>query len=161
MILIISIIIGSIFILLGFIGCLLPILPGPPLSLLGLLIVALVKHFSPPLTFQTIVILGIVTILVTILDYIFPSIGAKKYGASKWGVLGSIVGMIAGIFFLPPFGILIGGFVGAVLFELMAGKAGKAAFRAGQGVFLGTLFSITLKLLTCGTITYYFVLGLL
>lgn len=138
-----------------------PVLPGPPLSLIGVLILALTKRFSQPLTLQLIIILGILTIFVTAVDYIIPSIGARRYGASKWGVLGSITGMIAGIYFFPPIGMLVGGFIGAILFELMAGKAGKAALRAGQGVFAGVLLGIVLKLLTSGIITYYFILGLL
>lgn len=160
MLVIASIILGSIFIIFGLVGCVVPVLPGPPLSLTGLFIFALAKDFSPPLTLRLIIILGILTIFVTLLDYIIPSIGAKRYGASKWGVLGSITGMIIGIFFIPPLGMLIGGFLGAILFELMVGKPGKAALRAGQGVFIGTLSGMVLKFFVSGAITYYFVRGL-
>ncbi len=157
----VSIILGSVFIILGFIGCILPVLPGPPLSFAGLFILALVKGFSPPLTVMTILILGIVALIAYGLDYIIPSIGAKKYGASKWGIIGSIAGMLIGILFFPPFGIFIGGFMGAFLFEwIVEGKDSKAALRAGQGVLIGSLLGIVIKLMASGVITYYFIYGL-
>ncbi|MBN2374445.1 DUF456 domain-containing protein [bacterium] len=161
MLIIFFIALGSIFIILGFIGCILPALPGPPLSFLGLLMLALGKGFSDPLTVTLMIILAIITIIVSAMDYLIPSIEAKRYGASNWGVFGSIAGMIAGIIFFPPVGMFIGGFLGAILFELMSGKKGKAAMKAGQGVFVGILLGTVLKLSTSGVITYYFVRGLL
>ena len=146
--------------IMGIIGCILPVLPGPPLSLAGLFILALGQGFSPPLTLNLLIILAILAICITALDYMIPSIGAKRFGASRWGVFGSFAGMLTGIFFFPPFGIFIGGFLGAILFELIAGKGGKAALKAGQGVFWGTMAGIVLKLITSGVITYYFIIGL-
>ena len=81
----ITIIISSILMLLGLAGSVLPILPGPPLSFIGLFVLALLKHFSPPLTPTLVIILAIVTVLVVAMDYIIPLLGAKRYGASKWG----------------------------------------------------------------------------
>ena len=76
-------IIGSIFIVLGFIGCFLPVLPGPPLSFIGLLMLAIVRHFSPPLTAILMTIMLIITIVVTGLDYVIPSLNAKRYKTSR------------------------------------------------------------------------------
>ena len=103
----ITIAIGSVLMLLGLVGSILPILPGPPLSFIGLLLLALLKHFSPPLTPTLVIILAVVTILVIAMDYIIPLLGAKRYGASKWGVWGSVLGMVIGIFW-SPFGSLWG-----------------------------------------------------
>ena len=84
----ITIIIGSILMLLGLAGSILPILPGPPLSFIGLFLLALLKHFSPPLTPTLVIILAIVTILVIVMDYIIPLLGAKKIWGIEMGNLG-------------------------------------------------------------------------
>jgi uncharacterized protein YqgC (DUF456 family) len=160
MLLIITGIIGSVFILLGFAGSVLPVLPGPLLSFIGLLLLAIVRRFSPPLTLTLILLLAMITIIVSGLDYAIPSLGAKRYGASRWGIWGSIAGMIIGIFFFPPFGMLIGAFIGAIAGELLGGKRGVAVLRAGQGILMGILFGAVLKLAVCGVMTYYFIRAL-
>jgi uncharacterized protein YqgC (DUF456 family) len=155
----ITIVIGSILMLLGLVGSILPILPGPPLSFIGLLLLALFKHFSPPLTLPLVIILAIVTILVIVMDYIIPLLGAKRYGATKWGVWGSVLGMVIGIFW-SPFAMLLGAFIGAVVAEWLVGKKKGEALRAGWGVVMGTLFATILRLGVSGMMTYYFVLAL-
>jgi len=155
----ITIAIGSILMLLGLAGSILPILPGPPLSLIGLFLLALLKHFSPPLTPTFLIILAMVTILVVVMDYIIPLLGAKRYGASKWGVWGSVLGMAIGIFW-SPFAMLVGAFLGAVVVEWLVGKKKGDALRAGWGVVMGTLFATILRLGVSGMMTYYFVLAL-
>jgi uncharacterized protein YqgC (DUF456 family) len=154
-----TIVVGSIFMLLGLAGSILPMLPGPPLSFIGLFLLALIKHFSPPLTPTWVIILAIVTILVIALDYIIPLLGAKRYGASKWGVWGSVLGMAIGLFW-SPFAMLVGAFIGAVLVEWSVGKKKGEALRAGWGVVMGTMFATILRLGVSGMMTYYFVLAL-
>lgn len=160
MLIVFAIIIASILIVLGLVGCILPILPGPPLSFIGLIIMAFVRDFSPPITISVLIVLGFLALIAAVLDYIIPAIGAKRYGASRWGVTGSILGMFIGIFFFPPLGILIGSFLGAFLFELFSGKDRRAAFRAGKGVLIGSFLAFTFKLMVSGVITYYFVVAL-
>jgi uncharacterized protein YqgC (DUF456 family) len=155
----ITIVIGSILILLGLAGSILPILPGPPLSFVGLFLLALLKHFSPPLTLTLVIILAIVTILVIVMDYIIPLLGAKRYGASKWGVWGSMLGMAIGIFW-SPFAMLVGAFIGAVVVEWLVGKKKGEALRAGWGVVMGALFATILRLGVSGMMIYYFVVAL-
>jgi uncharacterized protein YqgC (DUF456 family) len=155
----ITIFMGSILMLLGLAGSILPILPGPPLSFIGIFILALLKHFSPPLTPTLVIILAIVAILVVVMDYITPLIGAKRYGASKWGVWGSVLGMAIGIFW-SPFAMLVGAFIGAVVAELLVGKKKGEALRAGWGVVIGTLLATILRLGVSGMMTYYFILAL-
>ncbi len=155
----ITIAIGSILMLFGLAGSILPILPGPPLSFIGIFLLALVKHFSPPLTPTFVTILAVVTILVTAMDYIIPLLGAKRYGASKWGVWGSVLGMAIGIIW-SPFAMLVGAFIGAVLVEWLIGKKKGEALRAGWGVVVGTLFATILRLGISGMMTYYFVRAL-
>jgi len=155
----ITIVIGSILMLLGLAGSILPILPGPPLSFIGLFLLALLRHFSPPLTPALVIILAIVTILVIVMDYIIPLLGARRYGASKWGVWGSVLGMAIGIFW-SPFGMLVGAFIGAVVVEWLVGKTKREALRAGWGVVVGTVFATILRLGVSGMMTYYFILAL-
>ncbi len=154
-----TIIIGSMLMLLGLAGSILPILPGPPLSFIGLFLLALLKHFSPPLTPTLVIILAIVTILVIVMDHIIPLLGAKRYGASKWGIWGSVLGMAIGIFW-SPFAMLVGAFIGAVAVEWLVGKKKREALRAGWGVVMGTLFATILRLGVSGMMTCYFVLAL-
>jgi len=153
------IIIGGLLIILGIAGSVLPILPGPSLGLFGLLLLALVKHFTPPLTPTLIAIMAILTFVATGLDYITPIIGAKRYGASKWGVWGSVAGMAIGIFF-SPLGMFLGAFIGAVVAEWLVQKEKGKALKAGWGVFIGTVFGAVLKLAVSGLMAYYFIRGL-
>jgi len=156
---IIFISLGSVAVVLGLIGCFVPILPGPIVSYLGLIFISILKKwkaYSPAF----LIIVGIVTLAATVIDYILPILTSKKKGATKAGTWGSVIGMIAGIFFFPPFGMLIGAFVGAVVGELIFNKERKNALKAGWGIFLGTILSIFIKLGVSGVITYYFVRGI-
>lgn len=148
-------ILGVILTILGIIGCVLPVLPGPVLSFAALLLLSLARDwqvFSKDFLF----IWAGITLVVTLLDYIVPAWGAKKYGASRLGIWGSIVGMIIGIIFFPPFGIIGGAFIGAILGEMLHKKKVQGAFRAGFGVFIGTVFGIGIKLASSGIMAYYF-----
>jgi uncharacterized protein len=156
----ILIVIGSILMILGLAGSVLPVLPGPPLSFIGLLLLAFVEHFSPPLTPTLIIVLGVVMVLMIVMDYVLPLLGAKKYGSSKWGAWGSVLGMVIGVFW-SPFGMLVGAFVGAIVGEWLAGKKGEEALKAGWGVMVGTMFATIFRLGISGIMTYYFVLALL
>ena len=151
--------IGSILILLGLAGSILPVLPGPPLSFIGLFLLSLATHFSPPLTSTFVILMAMVTILVTVIDHVIPLIGAKRYGASKWGVWGSFVGMMIGIFW-PPIGMLVGAFIGAVVTEWLIHKKNGEALRAGWGVVIGIFWGMVLKLGVSGMMAYYFIRAL-
>ncbi len=146
-------------VVLGLIGCFVPILPGPIVSYLALIFLSIAKRWKA-FTPLFLVIVGIITIVATVIDYILPVVTSKKKGATKAGIWGSILGMIAGIFFFPPFGMLIGAFAGAVVGELIFNKDRKNALRAGWGVFLGTIVSIFIKLGVSGVITFYFFRGI-
>ena len=155
----ITIVIGSVFMLLGIAGCVLPVLPGPVLSFLGLLLLALLKQFSPPLTPVLMMIMALLTLVVTAGDYVMPLWGAKRYGATKWGIWGSVIGMAIGIFF-SPFGMLLGAFIGAVAVEWLVQKERGKALKAGWGLFIGGLAGTALKLGVSGMMAYYFIRGL-
>ena len=147
-----------ILILIGIIGCLVPVLPGPPLSWAGLIVLHLTRFAD--LSQNLLIILGIVAVLVTVLDYVVPIWGTKKFGGSKYGVRGATVGLIIGLFFGPP-GIIIGPFIGAVVGELIFKDDLKYALKAGFGSLLGFMTGIGLKLATSFAITFYFIRALL
>src|SRR4030042_5842962 len=96
------------------------------------------------------------TIIVTGLDYVLPVIGAKKFGVSKYGVIGSFIGMIIGIFFTPV-GMILGLILGAVLGELAAGKKKTEALKAGAVTFFLSIFMMLLKLSLSIVMSYYFI----
>jgi uncharacterized protein len=150
---------GAILIILGFAGSILPVLPGPPLSYLGLLLLALIRRFAPPLTPTLMVVLALITVAVVVGDHVLPFISAKRYGSSKWGIWGSVAGMVIGMFF-SPLGMILGAMIGALAVELVVQQKTEAAFRASWGVLAGTFVGLGLKLGFTGVLAYYFVRGL-
>ena len=150
------IILGLFLTLLALVGCIVPVIPGPPLSFLALIILSYAKNWEPFST-KFLIIMAVLMMVVTVLDYIVPAGGAKTYGASKSGVWGSIIGMVVGFFFFPPWGILMGGIVGAFSGELLAGKEGRKALRASWGIFVGYMVSTGLKLVFSGTALFFYI----
>jgi len=150
----ILLILAIILLILGIIGCLAPVLPGPPLSYLGLILLHVTRFAD--LSSTLLITLAIVVVVVSILDYIVPIWGTKKFGGSKYGTRGATVGLVIGLF-LGPFGIVIGPLVGAIVGELIFKDDMKYAIRAGFGSLLGFLTGIGLKLATSLLITFYFV----
>ena len=148
------IILGSICLLVGILGCVLPVLPGVPLAYCGLLLL----HATDKVQFswQFLVIWAAVTVVVQVLDSVVPIWGTKKFGGSKMGVWGSTIGLLVGLFF-GPWGIVLGPFFGAVVFELIDGKNTRLALKAGWGSFVGLMTGTILKLICCGLMTYYFI----
>lgn len=145
---------GALLIIGGILGSVLPVLPGPPLSYLGLLLL----HITEKYQFSTrfLIIWLIVTFIITAIDYLIPVWGTKRFGGSKQGIWGSIIGLVIGLFFFPPFGIIIGPFIGAVVGELTAGKDSGAALKSGFGSFIGFLLGTLAKLITSGLMSWHF-----
>ena len=148
------IITAGLLLLLGFAGVILPLLPGLPLSYVGILVL----HFSHEVEFTTqfLVFWAVAVIAVQVLDYFIPIWGTKKFGGSKRGIWGSAIGLIVGLFF-GPLGIILGPFVGAFIAELTANKSSKDAFRAAWGSFVGILIGTSLKLIVAGFMIFYYV----
>jgi uncharacterized protein YqgC (DUF456 family) len=146
---------GGALMILGIVGCVLPVIPGPPLSFLGLLLL----HFSSYATFsiEFLLVMGAIAIIVTIMDYIVPVWGTKKLGGSKAGMWGAAIGLVLGLIFFPPLGIIIGPFAGAVIGEALTGKDAANSFKAGLGSLLGLMIGIGLKLAASIAMTYYFI----
>ena len=167
---ILLIVLGAICLLLGLIGCVAPVLPGVPLSYLGLLLL----HWTDRVQFswQFLAVWGVVVVVIQILDYFIPAWGTKKFGGTKSGVWGSTIGLFVGLF-MGPLGIVVGPFIGAVLGELIyfnrhpqttLSETGQnkntnfnRALRAGFGSFIGLLTGTLIKVICCGVMIAYFV----
>lgn len=133
---IVFLLLGMILCVVGIMGSFLPVLPGLPISWLGLLLF----HFIPgiEMDYWFLGITLVVTIVLFVLDYVIPAEGTKRFGGSKAGAIGTTVGLIVGLFF--PFGILIGPFLGALVGELIFNKTNsKTALKAAFGSFIGFL----------------------
>lgn len=155
----------------GLLGCIVPVIPGPPLSYLGLLVLylwhnpaqdsciaqdACVALSAGGITGKFMLIWLGITVAVTILDYIVPVLFTKVTGGSKEAVRWSIAGTIIGMLFFPPFGIIIGAFIGAFLGEIIVhNKTLGASLLSGIGSLLGFVFGIGIKFAACGTMMYY------
>lgn len=151
-------VLGAALVLVGFIGSVLPIIPGPPISWAGLLMLKWTDFVDDhgAAYENALWILLFFVILVTILDYVVPIMGTKKYGGSKRGVWGATIGVVVGLFF-GPLGIIIGPFLGAYIGEITTGKKDRDALRAAWGSFMGFLLGVGLKLMVCGTILFFFI----
>lgn len=140
---IILIIIAALFMVLGILGSFLPILPGPITSWVGLLIM----HFTEAIPMNTTFLIStfIIAALIWILDYIIPAIGTKRFGGSKYGMIGTTIGLIVGILAPIPGGIIIGPFLGALIGELINKNDSRTAVKAAFGSFIGFITSTFLK----------------
>ncbi|WP_456462887.1 DUF456 domain-containing protein [Lutibacter sp.] len=152
---ILLLILGFIFALLGIIGSFLPVLPGPLTSWLGLLLLHFTSVVPMNWTFLG-VTLGI-AVVIWIIDYFIPAMGTKKFGGTRYGVIGTMVGLIIGIIFLGPFGIIIGPFVGAYIGEMIQEKNSGKALKAAFGSFIGFLTSSFLKFIAALIFTGLFI----
>lgn len=141
----------------GIIGSILPGLPGHPLNYLALW---MVQWAIEPFSMTFLIVLGLITALVMVLDMMIPIWTGKKFGATRQGIAGSIIGMIVGMF-LTPVGMILGMIAGAILGDLMAGRNSDQAFKSGLATFAGTLISIGLKLMLAGFMTFMIILNIL
>ena len=140
-------VIAFLLMLIGIIGCIVPGLPGTPIAYAGLWIAQATERVD--FSWQFLLVWGIVTVVISALDYIVPAWGTKRFGGTKWGVWGSTIGVFVGLF-AGPWGVILGPLVGAVIGELLGGKAAQEALRAGWGSFIGILFGTIIKLIACG-----------
>ena len=144
------IIIAVLLSLIGIIGCIVPGLPGVPLNFIAML---LLQWAFQPYSISTLIIFGVLTVVVTVLDYMIPIWTAKRFGATKQGIWGSVIGMVVGIF-LTPIGMILGTLLGAIIGDLIAGRTATQATRAGLGSLFGTLVTIGVKLALAAVLTF-------
>ena len=143
---IILIVLSFLLVLGGLAGCVLPVLPGPPLAYIGMLLV----HITDKAEFSCAQLVSwlVLVVVLQVLDYITPLLGSKYSGGSEHGNRGCVAGTILGLFFMP-WGIVLGPFLGAVLGEMLGGRDLEHALKAGFGTFLGVVFGVLLKMALC------------
>jgi uncharacterized protein YqgC (DUF456 family) len=145
---------GIILILAGVLGCFVPAIPGPPLAYVSLVLLQLGEE--KPFTTKFLIIWALIVVTVSFLDYVIPPLATKKLGGNRKGVVGSTIGIFAGLFIFPPWGIIIFPFLGAFIGEMISGQEHKLALKAAMGSFLGFLTGVLLKLVVTVMIAYYF-----
>ena len=147
--------ISVLLILIGILGSIIPILPGPPIAFGGLLLV----HFTSnhPFSVEFLILFGALAILSAVIDNVLPIYATKKFNGSKKGVWGSAIGLIIGLFFFPPFGIIIGPMLGAFVGEILDGKSPNNSVKPAFGSLIGFLSSIFLRFALSIVMAYYFI----
>lgn len=153
---VVIVLIGFVFLILGLVGCFAPLVPGPPMSFVALLVL----HFSKAISFSTnfLLLWAVIVVLITLLEYFIPIWGSKKFGGSTAGSWGASIGMFLGLLFFPPMGIIIGTVIGALVGEMYVAKADlPVAFKAAMGALVGFVFGAAIKLTVCLIMTFYFV----
>jgi len=147
---------GFIFIILGIIGAFLPVLPGPITSWVGLLLLHLTS--AVPKDWKFLGITLAIAIFIYLIDYIIPAIATKKFGGSKYGIWGTSIGLLTGILFMGPLGVIIGPFLGAFIGEILYNSQdSKRAMKAAIGSLIGFLFSTGLKLVVSIVYASFFI----
>lgn len=148
-------IIGFILMLVGLVGCIAPVIPGVVLSYIGILLL----HFTSRVEFSTQFLIGwaLTVVVVELLNYFIPIWGARRLGGGNKASVGCTLGMVAGIFFFPPWGIIIFPFVGAVLGELIDGRPLLTALRTGSGAFVGFVAGTLMQLVVALLLLFFFV----
>ncbi|WP_426062723.1 DUF456 domain-containing protein [Flavobacterium sp. DSP2-3-1] len=132
----------------GLFGSFLPILPGPSVSWVGLALLYFTK--AVPANYWILGIAFLITVMISVLDYVIPAKGTKKFGGSSYGIWGTNIGLIIGILAPVPFGFIIGPFVGALIGELIYDfKDHNRALKAAAGSFAGFLASSFMKFVVC------------
>ncbi|GIP40744.1 hypothetical protein J31TS4_40240 [Paenibacillus sp. J31TS4] len=130
----------------GMLGAVLPVLPGVLAIFAAFFVYGLFISFEPfGLWFWLIQSAIVLTVLIA--DYLIGAMGVKRFGGTRASVIGSTIGIIAGPFVIPAFGLIIGPFLGAVIGELLTGASPERAFKAGIGAVVGFFSSSAAKLL--------------
>ena len=147
----------------GILGSIIPGLPGPPVSWVGLLLASL----TPYIEISTAVLVGtaVAAAVITVLDYVVPSLSTKRNGGSKYGIWGCNIGLVISIIGLPfgpqgLLGVIFWPFIGALVGEYIKSREMAPALRAAWGAFLGFLTGTLLKLVYCVALLVIVIVGL-
>lgn len=148
-------IVGFLFVLLGIVGSFLPVLPGPLTGWVGLFLLHQSDRIPQDNTF--LLTSFAIALLVFLIDYVIPALGTKKFGGSKKGIIGSTIGLVIGLLFLGPLGIIVGPFLGAYSGELLNKTEQKQALKAALGSLIGFLTGVFLKFAVALVFCFYYV----
>lgn len=145
--------------IIGIVGSVIPVLPGPALSFVGLICAYLTDSSS--IGESTLWLWGAITVVVSIMDYVLPGYFSKLFGGSKAGITGATIGVFVGMFF-GPVGIIFGPFAGAVLGEMLnQQRTLDEAVKVGFGSLISFIVGSGLKIIVASMMTYYIVQDLI
>lgn len=156
-------------IIIGLVGDIIPGIPGTPVSYLALLLI----HWTDKISYSTnlLLVTGLLCVVITVLDYIVPVWGTKKFGGTKAGARGSTIGLVIGVLVLPALGIVLGPFgligilggpfLGAYIGEKMDGTPDDRAWRSAFGSFVGFMAGTLMKIAYTLVIGFYVVKGII
>ena len=139
-------ILSVILIITGLIGSFIPIIPGPITSWFGLFTLSQIQNF--PNNNTLLITTFVIGITIFILDYFIPIIGSKYFGGSKYGIIGTSIGLLIGLISPVPFGIIIGAFLGALIGEILEGKQLSEGIKPAMGSLIGIITSSIIKFFT-------------
>ena len=152
-----TILLTALLMLLGLAVSVLPLLPGSPLIFAGAFLYAWQTQFAV-VGWTDLIVLGVLALAGQGLDYAATVLGAKKYGASRWGMLGACIGGSVGLIAANIIGLVAGSCAGAVFFELLKGRDLQASVRVGYGTLIGFLCGAVGKVIIAFTMVGYFIL---
>jgi uncharacterized protein YqgC (DUF456 family) len=164
------VVLAFLLLLTGLLGTVVPVVPGPPLSYIGLLLLQWSGYGGFSTTF--LLLWAVLTIAVMVMDYFLPALFTKKFGGSRIAVIGSVLGLIIGVIFFAPIGVIIGSFLGAFAGEMInqrfqrrtatsdtdtsdADTGTNKALKAALGAFLAFILGTGAKLIICVLMIYY------
>jgi uncharacterized protein YqgC (DUF456 family) len=157
---IVLVILAFLFLAAGLLGAVVPVIPGPPLCYLGLLVLQWSGYGNFSLTF--LLVLLTITVAVTIMDNVLPALLTKKFGGSHLAVIGSILGLVIGMIFFPPVGLIVGPFLGALAGELIHSRTYDIkALKVALGAFLAFILGTGAKLIISLLMIYYAVMAMI
>jgi uncharacterized protein len=146
--------IGFILLLIGFSGCIVPGLPGPPFSFIAVVVLVAGGAQVEPLWLIT---FGIAVVVITVLDYVLPGITVQKFDGTKSGFWGATIGLFCGLIFPVPGGFLMGTFLGAFIGECTTGRKPEECLKPALGSLLGVFLGTAGKMLLSAAISIYFI----
>ena len=143
----------------GLAACVIPFLPGHLIMLIGMILgQILIPEIH--LEWYSWAILGVICFMGTIGDNILAAWGAKRFGSTRAGLWGAVIGLIAGVFLIPGWGVIIGPFVGAVAAEIFIERNKlRQSLKSGVGAFLGSISGVLLKIITGMAMLFYFIIS--
>jgi len=148
-------IVALIIFLLGIAGTVLPVMPGPILIWLGMLVYGLLTGFES-LSLSFYIWQGLAALLVMAVDYFATAVGTKKFGGSRIAMWGAVIGLFVGVIILGPLGLVFGPFLGALVGEMLRGLPPERAIRSSIGALVGLLGGLFVKLGIEAVMIYWF-----
>lgn len=152
---VVFLLIGVLCVILSFVGCVVPAIPGPLLAFVALLCLLPTTN---SVGWVSLAVGGVIMLIASVLDYVVPAFGAKKFKCSGSGVTGCMIGTVVGMFFMP-IGLFLGPFFGAVVGELIVGRKIWGSVQGGFGALLGFLAGTAIKIVACGILATMFTIA--